>query len=122
METKSLTIPDTAPATINDKGSPALSARAFDRLEQARQATTPSLTLREVGVVTTVSNGIAKVNGLPGAGYEELLLFPGGLLGIAFNIDEQEIGVILLGDYTHLHAGDEVLRTGRVLMLPLMNR
>ncbi len=48
-------------------------------------------------------------------GFEELIQFPGELFGIAFNLDEQEIGVVLLGDYTHLHAGDEVTRTGRVM-------
>ena len=48
-------------------------------------------------------------------GFEELLEFPGGVFGIAFNVDEDEIGVVLLGDYWHLHAGDEVERTGRVM-------
>ena len=62
-----------------------------------------------------VSTGIATVSGLPGVGFEELLTFPGGVFGIAFNVDEDEIGVVLLGDYWHLHAGDEVERTGRVM-------
>ena len=48
-------------------------------------------------------------------GFEELLEFPGGVFGIAFNVDEDEIGVVLLGEYSHLHAGDEVERTGRVM-------
>jgi F-type H+-transporting ATPase subunit alpha len=48
-------------------------------------------------------------------GFDEVLTFPGGLLGIAFNVDEDEIGVVLLGEYWHLHAGDEVQRTGRVM-------
>ena len=52
---------------------------------------------REVGSVISVSTGIVKVSGLPGAGFEELLKFPGDLFGIAYNIDENEIGVILLG-------------------------
>jgi len=88
---------------------------AFDNIGRARTAFTPQLTLREVGYVTNVSTGIATVSGLPGVGSEELLQFPGGLLGIAFNIDEDEIGVILLGEYQSLHAGDEVERTGRVM-------
>ncbi|MEP7186611.1 MAG: alternate F1F0 ATPase, F1 subunit alpha [Rhodanobacter sp.] len=88
---------------------------AFDGMGQARAAFTPSLTLHEVGLVTRVSTGVAMVSGLPGVGYEELVQFPGGLLGIAFNVDEHEIGVILLGDYQALHAGDEVERTGRVM-------
>lgn len=88
---------------------------AFDKMSQARAAFTPSLRLREVGAVTGVSTGIAMVSGLPGVGYEELVQFPGGLLGIAFNVDEDEIGVILLGNYDALHTGDEVERTGRVM-------
>ena len=88
---------------------------AFDRMGQARESFAPQLVLREVGTITTVSTGIATVAGLPKAGYEELLEFPGGVFGIAFNVDEHEIGVVLLGDYAHLHAGDEVKRTGRVM-------
>jgi F-type H+-transporting ATPase subunit alpha len=89
--------------------------RAFAVLSQARDAFTPQLSPREVGVVTTVSIGIATVSGLPNVGSEELISFPGGLLGIAFNLDETEIGVVLLGDYQQLQAGDEVERTGRVM-------
>jgi F-type H+-transporting ATPase subunit alpha len=74
-----------------------------------------------VGYVTSVSTGIVKVSGLPGAGFEELLKFPGNLFGIAYNIDEDEIGVILLGDDSMLNAGDEVERTGRVTDIPVGN-
>ena len=55
------------------------------------------------------------MSGLPGVGFEELVEFPGDVFGIAFNVDEDEIGVVLLGEYWHLHAGDEVERTGRVM-------
>jgi F-type H+-transporting ATPase subunit alpha len=68
-----------------------------------------------VGTITSIATGIAKVSGLPGVGFEELVKFPGDVLGIAFNVDEAEIGVVLLGGYWHLHAGDEVERTGRVM-------
>ena len=74
---------------------------------------------REVGRVTKVSMGIAMISGLPGVGFEELVRFPGGLFGIAFNVDENEVGVILLGEYEDLHAGDEVERTGRVMDVPV---
>ena len=89
--------------------------RAFDGLSRGREAFTPELTPREVGTITNVSTGIARIAGLPNAGFEELLEFPGGVFGIAFNVDEDEIGVVLLGEYWHLHAGDEVRRTGRVM-------
>jgi F-type H+-transporting ATPase subunit alpha len=88
---------------------------AFAGISQVRGAFTPRLTLREVGTILSVATGIAKVSGLPNVGFEELVKFPGDVLGIAFNVDEDEIGVVLLGEYWHLHAGDEVERTGRVM-------
>ena len=88
---------------------------AFASISQARESFASQLVPREVGTVTSVGTGIAKVSGLPGVGFEELLIFPGGVTGIAFNVDEDEIGVVLLGDYWDLHAGDEVERTGRVM-------
>ena len=87
----------------------------FSALAQARAAFAPMLVPREVGTITQVSTGIARVDGLPGAGFDELLMFPGGLAGIAFNVDEDELGVVLLGEYWHLQAGDEVRRSGRVM-------
>jgi F-type H+-transporting ATPase subunit alpha len=71
---------------------------AFTSISNACENFTPQLVPREIGTITSVSTGIARVSGLPGAGFEELLTFPGGLAGIAFNIDEDEIGVVLLGD------------------------
>ncbi len=88
---------------------------AFAELSQVREAFKPELKPREVGTILSVATGIAKVSGLPGVGFDELVMFPGDLLGIAFNVDADEIGVVLLGEYWHLHAGDEVLRTGRVM-------
>tara|TARA_R110001632_G_scaffold232271_1_gene372667 strand:- start:36453 stop:38030 length:1578 start_codon:yes stop_codon:yes gene_type:complete len=91
----------------------------FSGLAEARQSFEPVLTPREVGVITSVATGIAKVSGLPGVGYEELLKFPGDIYGIAFNVDENEIGAVLLGDYWHLQAGDEVERLGHVVDVPV---
>lgn len=93
----------------------------FTRLEQNSSSYVFSFAPREVGYVTSVSTGIAKVSGLPGAGFEELLKFPNGIFGIAYNIDENEIGVILLGKDFLLNAGDEVERTGRVMDIPVGN-
>jgi F-type H+-transporting ATPase subunit alpha len=89
--------------------------RTFAGISKVRGAFTPKLEPHEVGTITTISTGIARVSGLPSVGYDELVTFPGGVFGIAFNVDEDEIGVVLLGDYSHLHAGDEVERTGRVM-------
>jgi F-type H+-transporting ATPase subunit alpha len=88
---------------------------AFDAISQVREAFTPQLMPQEVGTITSVATGIAKVSGLPGVGFDELVVFPGDVLGIAFNVDADEIGVVLLGEYWHLHAGDEVRRMGRVM-------
>jgi len=89
--------------------------RTFAGIAQVRESFIAELTPREVGTITTVSTGIATVVGLQSVGYEELLEFPGGVFGIAFNVDEQEIGVVLLDEYWHLHSGDAVERTGRVV-------
>src|ERR1700689_2975037 len=88
--------------------------RAFAGISQAREAFTPQLTPHEVGTITNVSTGIAMVSGLPGVGYDELVTFPGGVFGIAFNVDEDEIGVVLPGESSNRHGGDEVEPTGRV--------
>ena len=87
----------------------------FAELTRAREAFSAQLKLREVGIITNVSTGIATVTGIPGVGSEELINFPGDVSGIAFNVNETEVGVVLLGDYWHLQAGDEVERTGRVM-------
>ncbi|MHB1215181.1 MAG: alternate F1F0 ATPase, F1 subunit alpha [Thiobacillus sp.] len=92
---------------------------AFSGISQAREAFTPHLRPREVGTITSIATGIAKVSGLPGVGFDEVLKFPGDMYGIAFNVDEAEIGVVLLGDYWHLHAGDEVERRGHVVDVPV---
>jgi F-type H+/Na+-transporting ATPase subunit alpha len=92
---------------------------AFARMRQAREAFAPRLAPREVGTIASIATGIAKVTGLPGVGFEEVLRFPGDLYGIAFNVDESEIGVVLLGDYWELHAGDEVERRGHVMDVPV---
>jgi F-type H+-transporting ATPase subunit alpha len=89
--------------------------RTFAAMDHARSAFSPQFVPREVGRVTQVATGIAQVSGLPGAGFDELLQFADGLSGIAFNVDEHELGVVLLGEYWRVRAGDEVERTGRVM-------
>ncbi len=93
----------------------------FELMDKGRENHTLSFETREIGSVMSVSAGIVKVSGLPGVGFEELLRFPGGLFGIAYNIDEDEIGVILLGEDSLINAGDQVERTGRVMDIPVDN-
>ncbi|HWD01494.1 MAG TPA: F0F1 ATP synthase subunit alpha [Amycolatopsis sp.] len=73
----------------------------------------------EVGTVVETGDGIAQVEGLPSAMTNELLEFPGGVLGVALNLAEREIGTVILGDYEHIEEGQEVKRTGRVLSVPV---
>jgi F-type H+-transporting ATPase subunit alpha len=94
---------------------------AFAGIRQVREAFVPQLRPREMGTITSIATGIAKVSGLPGVGFEEVLKFPGEVYGIAFNVDEGEIGVVLLGDYWQLHAGDEVERREHVMDVPVGN-
>ncbi len=93
--------------------------QAFAGISQALEAFSPALSPREVGRIETVSTGVAKVSGLPGVGFDELVKFPGDLYGIAFNVDEEEVGVVLLGACWQLQAGAEVERTGRVMDVPV---
>jgi F-type H+-transporting ATPase subunit alpha len=73
----------------------------------------------EVGYVIDAADGIAHVEGLPGVMANELVRFADGTLGIAQNLDENEIGVVILGEFTGVEAGQEVTRTGEVLSVPV---
>ncbi|RSX55488.1 ATP synthase subunit alpha [Bifidobacterium dolichotidis] len=73
----------------------------------------------EVGHVATAGDGIAHVTGLPGCMANELLTFEDGTLGLAFNLDAREIGVVILGDFAGIEEGQEVRRTGEVLSVPV---
>ena len=79
----------------------------------------PSLEQETVGYVTSVADGVARVSGLPHAAASELLEFPGGLLGVTLNLDEQDLGVVLMGEAAHIEEGDTVHQTGRVLSVPV---
>ncbi|HSG89522.1 MAG TPA: alternate F1F0 ATPase, F1 subunit alpha [Pseudomonadales bacterium] len=89
--------------------------RALTDLAAARTATRAALCIGEVGRILRVGTGVVTVAGLPGTASEELLRFAGGVHGIAFDVDEDEIGVVLLGDHARLTAGHRVERTGRVM-------
>jgi F-type H+-transporting ATPase subunit alpha len=73
----------------------------------------------EVGVVTLAADGIAQVSGMPSVMTNELLEFPGGVIGVAQNLETDSIGVVVLGNYEALKEGDEVKRTGEVLSVPV---
>jgi len=73
----------------------------------------------EVGTVISVGDGIARVYGLERAMAGELLEFPHGVMGLALNLEESQVGVVLLGEYTEIREGDEVRRTGRIMEVPV---
>src|SRR5437773_433640 len=73
----------------------------------------------EVGGVVPVGDGIARVYGLEKAMSGELLEFPHGVMGLALNLEESQVGVVLLGDYTEIREGDQVRRTGRIMEVPV---
>jgi F-type H+/Na+-transporting ATPase subunit alpha len=73
----------------------------------------------EVGTVVTLGDGIARVYGLDKVMAGELLEFPHGVAGLAMNLEEDQVGVVLLGEYTEIKEGDEVKRTGRIMSVPV---
>jgi len=73
----------------------------------------------EVGTVITLGDGIARVYGLDKVMAGELLSFPHQVAGIAMNLEEDQVGVVLLGDYTEIREGDEVKRTGKIMSVPV---
>ena len=96
---------------------PAVVRKALDQFVESYQPTnTPT---EEVGYVRTAGDGIAHVEGLPGCMANELLTFEDGTLGLAFNLDAREIGVVILGDFAGVEEGQEVHRTGEVLSVPV---
>ena len=79
----------------------------------------PSMEPETVGYVSAVGDGVARVQGLPGAMASELLEFSGGLFGVALNLDEDSIGAVVMGDSSKIEEGDEVRSTGRLLSVPV---
>src|SRR3982751_1041610 len=77
-------------------------------------------TIRQsVGVIREIGDGVARVEGLADVMLNEMLDFGGGITGMALNLDETEVGVIILGDSTKLQEGGEVLATGKLLQVPV---
>jgi F-type H+/Na+-transporting ATPase subunit alpha len=86
-----------------------------------REECKPNLDLGEVGSITSVGQGVATISGLSRARADELAIFPGNKLGIVFNVDLQEVGVILLDNDESLHAGSDANHSGRVLEVSVGN-
>ena len=73
----------------------------------------------EVGTIMSLGDGIARVHGLDKVMAGELIEFPHGVSGLAMNLDEDQVGAVLLGDYTELREGEQVKRTGKIMSVPV---
>src|SRR5437762_12503708 len=78
-----------------------------------------AVTKQNVGTVREISDGVAKIEGLTDAMLNEMLDFGNGVTGIALNLEETEVGAIILGDYLGIKEGDEVKTTGKLLSVPV---
>src|SRR3970040_1898484 len=86
-----------------------------EQIENYEQA----VAVEEVGSVISVGDGIARVHGLEKCMASEMLEFPHGVMGIALNLEEDQVGVVLLGEYTEIKEGDQVKRTGKIMQVPV---
>src|SRR2546423_9210831 len=78
-----------------------------------------SVNRQNVGVVREIGDGVAKIEGLTDVMLNEMIDFGNGIVGLALNLEETEVGAIILGDYTHVKEGDEVRTTGKLLQVPV---
>src|ERR671937_1159069 len=78
-----------------------------------------AIDVAEIGSVISVGDGIARIHGLEKVMAGELIEFPHGVAGIAMNLEEDQVGSVLLGDYTEIKEGDEVRRTSRIMSVPV---
>jgi F-type H+-transporting ATPase subunit alpha len=94
-------------------------ASIAEALRRNVESYTPSVDREEIGRVLETGDGVARVSGLPRTMANELLEFPGGILGVALNLDEDEIGCVILGESSHIEEGDPVKQTGKILSVPV---
>jgi F-type H+-transporting ATPase subunit alpha len=88
-------------------------------IQQEIETYQSQIDVRDVGRVLEVGDGIARVYGLSGVMAGEMVQFPSGVMGLAFNLEEHSVGVIILGDYLTITEGDEVRTTGQLLSVPV---
>src|SRR5213592_604312 len=91
----------------------------LEEIETKIAALKTSTTKSNVGVVRETGDGVARIEGLSDVMLNEMIEFPNGVYGLALNLEETEVGAILLGDATKISEGDEVKTTGRLLQVPV---
>src|ERR1700738_1848373 len=99
-------------AQIRADEIPSLLRQEIENYERAIDVT-------EVGSVISLGDGIARIHGLERVMAGELIEFPHDVSGIAMNLEEDQVGAVLLGEYTAIREGDEVRRTGRIMSVPV---
>lgn len=93
----------------------------LQELEQQIANVSSTVEKTNVGTVRETGDGVAKVEGLSDVQLNEMIEFPGGLMGLALNLEEGEVGVVFLGDGLHIKEGDECSTTGKLLSVPVGN-
>jgi F-type H+-transporting ATPase subunit alpha len=91
----------------------------LDQIEQEIAKLSSKAVKKNTGNIRTIADGVAKIDGLSDVMYNEMVQFPGGAIGIALNLEEDEVGCVILGDVSQLKEGDEVQTTGKLLSVPV---
>jgi F-type H+-transporting ATPase subunit alpha len=91
----------------------------LEQIEQQIAKLSTKAVKKNTGNIRTVADGVAKIEGLSEVMYNEMVQFPGGAIGIALNLEEDEVGCVVLGDISKLKEGDEVTTTGKLLSVPV---
>lgn len=91
----------------------------LEQIEKEIQSLTTGVEKTNTGSITSIADGVAKVEGLSEVMYNEMIEFPGGVMGIALNLEDYEVGVVCLGDVANLKQGDPAKTTGRLLSVPV---
>ncbi|WP_438480762.1 F0F1 ATP synthase subunit alpha [Oleiharenicola lentus] len=94
-------------------------SNVIEQIEQQIAKLSSKAVKKNTGRIRTVADGVAKIDGLSDVMYNEMVQFPGGTIGIALNLEEDEVGVVVLGDVSQLKEGDEVTTTGKLLSIPV---
>ncbi len=94
-------------------------SNVIEQIEQQIAKLSSKAVKKNTGTIRTVADGVAKIEGLSDVMYNEMVQFPGGAIGIALNLEEDEVGCVVLGDVSMLKEGDEVMTTGKLLSVPV---
>ncbi|MES1168896.1 MAG: F0F1 ATP synthase subunit alpha, partial [Oleiharenicola lentus] len=94
-------------------------SNVIEQIESQIAKLSTKVARKNTGIIRTIADGVAKIEGLSDVMYNEMVSFPGGVIGIALNLEEDEVGCVILGDVSQLKQGDEVATTGKLLSIPV---